>query len=319
METPRHYEDKILEMKTAVSSHLDNINIMASTYRQEGGTHASVFGLEANELARRCDIGHLPFLLLFPQACQNIRKCIDSLSLWLDEDAKYAEFIKHDVQELEIKKMAQNKILRDVQQKAVRLEKHINTLDRDIKTLHAEIHKVKHREVKLDQEIHKLSQDIKMINFDIDTKKEEIETIKHNIKTGKPGNLNEQYEQNIMDIGKLTLQIPEIEQQIEQVQEKKRFILEKRFALRRKKEERQRLKATYQDALGDVAREQRRENDQIRSLAQLKHIYICRTSQGVMKKIFQNSPIEARSRASKSSPARLRLRSKWNCFELYIS
>ncbi len=69
LETVYHYDLKIKDFREAIDMHIDNIFKMGESYRGSGLVVKS-FGFTTNELARKCSCGDLPFLLMFPEACQ---------------------------------------------------------------------------------------------------------------------------------------------------------------------------------------------------------------------------------------------------------
>ncbi len=265
-----------------------------------------MFGLTSNELARRCDIGDLPFLLAVPEATENIRNARKALVMWLQAEQQYSDFIKNDIIELDKKKGAQSRIYRDTQKHAVHLEKGIEYTERDIKILKEEIKKVKNRECAFDKEIFKLKEDIRFIEMDIEMKEQEREDWKQKMIKAENAkavaSCEEQMDEITVSIAKLTVSIPSYKKQIEQITSKKKVITDKKDLVERKTSAVNTYKEELKKAKEEVESSKKHMERIANCLEQLKEIHLCRTSPDVTKKIFFDVPVEAKIIGKRFSP-----------------
>ena len=135
MESAHHYEIRRRDTQAAIDIHVNNITAMADSYKGQEGLQVSMFGITSNDLARQCGVGDLPFLLMFPEACQNIRSIVLALSKWVKDDEQYVTFLRNDIAELGKKYHVQKHLERDIRAKAVHWQKGIEQNKKDIKQL----------------------------------------------------------------------------------------------------------------------------------------------------------------------------------------
>ncbi len=141
LETACHYELKIKDFKDAIDMHIDNIFKMADSYKGSGLVVKS-FGFTTNQLARKCSCGDLPFVLMFPEACQNIQNACSGLEKWIEEDTYYADYIKRDIADLELKHTRLVNVIRELHARFIHAQHrhktvkcHINELEYDLKKI----------------------------------------------------------------------------------------------------------------------------------------------------------------------------------------
>ena len=235
IETAHHYELKRLDYANTARRQMDEIFVLAKAYRSEEGVTKSMFGLSANELARRCDCGSLPFLLVFPECCQKIMSACLVIRRWVQEDSEYVDYIKKDIIDLERKKDIQSRLVRDVQQRQVQANHKVKWLKREVRDLEDQLEKVKEREASVEQDIKRMEDEIKFTQMDIEAKEGEKEALRKNAGTiFDHSEVNERCERLSSGISKLLLHIPNVRRQIENVISGKKFIIHKRELLYKK-------------------------------------------------------------------------------------
>lgn len=295
IETAEHYDLKRLEYLEATREQMRDIEQLSKSYKSENGVTKSMFGLAANELARKCDSGSLPFFLVFPECCQKVTSACAIIRKWLQEDSEYVDYIKKDISDLEKKKELQSKLDRDTQQKRVQVNHKLKSLKRDVSDLEDQLEKVKEREASVEQDIKRMEDEIKFTEMDIEAKEGEKEALRKNAGTiFDYAEVNERCERLSSEIAKLKLHIPNVRRMIENVITGKKFIIEKRDLLAKKKEQ-----VLHYGKLADAANQESfREEQELKRievcLGQLKEIFLYRTSPDMMKKIFYNMPAEAK-------------------------
>lgn len=113
LDTAVNYERQRKEFSQAINFNLDDITNMAEQFETKG-MRTQELGFVARDLAERCKATHAPFLVIIPQAFENLRHAVSGMRKWLDADDGYSEFIKFDIDEMEIKRDNQEKLVRDM-------------------------------------------------------------------------------------------------------------------------------------------------------------------------------------------------------------
>lgn len=115
LETAHTYETQRKNYLKSIAGSLNNISKIAESFRKKE-IHVSEMSSYAVELARKTESQSLGFLLLFPEACENVRAACTTLLQWIDFDGNYPEFIANDIKDLENKKGETLKNVRSTEQ-----------------------------------------------------------------------------------------------------------------------------------------------------------------------------------------------------------
>ena len=292
MESAYHYEAKAKEFKEAIQIHIGNIKDMGESYRCKKGLGVRHFGLYVNEIARRNDVGLLPFLLAIPQACENIRNCCRAIIKWIETDEQYALFISHDIADLEKKKESEKVKIKTLHEELYLVEHKIKTSKHNMELLKDEISKLRPKEVKLTEELTMAEKNLKFLEMDLNNlKKQQVE-----IRKSASSELTE-YSQIAEEILLLQLEkIPAAKAQVENAEHRIKWLVQKR-------ENNDTLKKEYRSSkqrmieLNTLISKHSEELNRINKyLKELKRILANKTSQESMKKIFHEMPVQIRNR-----------------------
>ena len=169
LDTAVNYERQRKELFNAVIFNLDDIVNMAEQFETKG-MRVQELGFIARDLAERCQASHVPFLVIIPQAFENLRNAVQGLRKWLDADDGYADFITYDIVELESKRDAQEKVIRDFQVKCSNCEHRLKTAKRYLTDITNEVNSFHNRELLLTKERDTTVTENKDVLFDIDIK-----------------------------------------------------------------------------------------------------------------------------------------------------
>ena len=290
VETAFHYEMKRREIERVINMHMKNITNMGTAYRSKRGLNVKMFGFSTNELARRCDVGDLPMLLVFPEACANIQHACAAVEKWVKADQEYAEFLKMDIMDLESKKDRQLRIVRDGKQTLYQTEHRIKNIAKEIQDLEQDIARLKHRDKQLSNEIDKLKKSKHNMNLDIEIKEQQREEIRAQtpINYDKINTIADQ-------IATLRSQLPDMDRKIDYVRNKMALLTDRKQSMESKEKELSDKKKEVKQQR-KTAEESEAELKRIdEAIAQLKEIYSRKTSNDVTKKIFHDLPVEPRN------------------------
>jgi hypothetical protein len=289
METANHYEKKQNELKDAILSHLRNITYMSRMYYDKG-TPVKVFGLAVNEIARRCDCGDMPFLLVFPQCCQNVRNVCQGILKWTESDEEYASFIACDI--IEMEKLRKEKLarMREEQHKHFVTDHKLKQIRREVKELETELDKLTSREKENLKVIKQLEGEINMMSLDIEMLEDQRDVIKEVQQSDRQSDHPKQLHKIASDISELRYRIPSTKKEIDGVKNKIAFIIDKRQLYESKTKEMKRLKhdVTYTKMAAIVSET---EMDRISNCLEiLKYIHLQKTCPASTRNIFYNIP-----------------------------
>lgn len=112
VETAMHYETQIRSWKGVVRENLQKINTLIIHFRNRG-IHHSMFTSPVATYCQRNECEIVPFLLLFAEACTNVRTVLSVMTQWLKSDENYNVFLQNDVIDLERQKEEQVKAVRE--------------------------------------------------------------------------------------------------------------------------------------------------------------------------------------------------------------
>ena len=293
METAFHYHLKQKEYREAINVHLSNITSMASAYRDEAGLNVKHFGLSTNELARRCDCGDLPFLLVFPEAIQNILMACQAIYTWLKDDIAYIDLIKYDVEKVKEKRDGVAESFKRNKTEHALMDRRIRNTRKELSQLETELEELKPREKQVKKEVKFLRKEIRNKELDIELLQQKRSLLEGDAKFGNIH--SKECEQIAANILQSRYAIPEIQKQVDIVHARANFITQKKETLEEKKKSLSAWEAEYDLQKNKLVLEEKNLKRLDKCVAQVKDIYQKKTSPDLAKKIFHNMPVEARN------------------------
>ena len=293
LESAQHYERKRKDTQEALDTHALNIAGMAAAYQTAEGLQVKMFGIASNDLARRRGVGDLPFLLMFPEACQDIRLIVTALQNWVQLDERYVTFLRNDVSRLQERRQTQIQQERDNTDRLAHWQRGIDLNKKQIKDMKTELIKMRHKEKIINDEIDNLEKEIRFIHLDIEAKNIEKDQCRTPLvdQKGQKLEVNDQADQLTLEIAKLRFSIPGIEKQIELQKLKKKNITEKNELVAQKTKEIEEMKVNLAKEM-TIKEQHEKELKRIDfSLQCLHKIILRRTASDITKRIFHNLPI----------------------------
>ncbi|KAK2147802.1 hypothetical protein LSH36_535g03018 [Paralvinella palmiformis] len=301
LETAIHYEEKRHELKDAILSHLRNITYMSRMYYDKG-TPVKVFGLAINELARRRDCGDLPFLLIFPQCCQNIRNACHGIRKWIESDEQYAAFLACDVADLDQKRAEQLRRMRDAQHSHYVVEHRLKRVAGELGELTGELERLKERELDNEKQVQQLEAAVQLMALEVETLEEQREEIRN----------KEQPDANRLGtiasrISRLRYSIPAKNGEISDVKAKTSFIADKRELHASKLKQFAQLQHDVTYTKMAAAIEEVEMDCIVRCLERLRYIYLRKISPASTRHIFHNTTPKVKVHVDKVKPTQGRI------------
>ena len=311
LETAYSYENKRKELSESIKNNIDRIADIIVTYRK-GGLSLKMLGMHANDLARKCDCYDAPILFIFPDVCQSVRDACANIIRWVELDSQYALFLYNDLVEIQRKREAHFRKVRDLRERRCQLDHRIKKIHRDIDELVKQFERFRNRERDIRDDVNKLRLKIEDLETELEAKEREIKALrmaaryqtaeKESTKSGSPN--NEAVEDVAAEISKLRINISTFTRQIESCNNKLKLVDDKKEKIARKKSTLirfQKLSLTQETELILAEHELARLE---RCYSQLKDIHTFRVSPDITKKIFHNIPINpTRCGVAKVTPA----------------
>ena len=291
LDTVDNYERLRHECRRVVDFNLEYISKMMTCFRTKG-LDMPMFSLPSKEIARRTDCTHIPILLVFPEACENINNSLQAILRWLKADEDYADYIKQDILDLEKTIELQLKIVRGGQQNVFHLEYQVKHSKREIDYLEKELMKLTNRQKEFRKEETAIVRAMREAESDIDFKLYQQDELKQ-----KALNLETSFAADIQKLAEevsyiRTDLLPNLRYKMEAFQEKKAWLVDKTSRLKQYRHDLD----SYQTELAKGLEEKRaaeKDLEKMKSgLQKLKDILIYKTSPSAMKKIYLNMPIE---------------------------
>ncbi|XP_052248504.1 uncharacterized protein LOC127856398 isoform X2 [Dreissena polymorpha] len=297
LETAVNYERQRKEFSQAIHFNLDDIVNMAEQFETKG-MRVHELGFVARNLAEKCNATHAPFLVIIPQAFENLKNAVAGIRRWLDADEVYADFIKYDIDELEKKRETQEKDTREMQVKCSNSDHKVKTAKRLLADITAEVKSFENRETILMKERIDAQAQIKDVVDLVEIKTFRREEVKHRSEemTGYELENFKLLEREIVDLNDRK---PVLVKKLDDINRKLDMIAERRETMNKREQEVSNAKSEVKKVKRDF-RQREVELERLDfNLGRLKEILRYKTSPEVLKKIFHGMPLTARHVANK--------------------
>ena len=292
LDTAINYERQRNEFAQAIQFNIDDITDMAEKFETTGLRLADL-GFIARDLAEKYECMHAPFLVIIPQAFENVKNAINGIRKWVEADEGYADFIHYDIVDLEQKKEIQEKKCREIQTKCSNCDHKIKTLKRELADCTEDINRFQNREKSLKKEKQALIEENKDVLFDLDIKQFRKEELKPNLEEFTNSEL-EAYKQLEREIAILSEKRPMIDKKLEDINKKLKLIQERKEAKVRKEKQISEARTETRSTKKEW-RKTEVELERINAcLSRLREIHRYKTTPEILKKIFHNMPLTAR-------------------------
>lgn len=288
LETVANYEKQRQDLSLAIRLNIQNIGLMIFKF-EKSGLFIYQFSLYAEELGASCRCAHVPFLLIFPAACENIRNCCLGIMKWLQADENYAKFLTNDILERNTKSKTVMERIKQMQETVAITRSRQKSNERESKSLSCEWEKISNREKHLTKdefELKAIQQGLKM----------EIDKVYFQrlglLKTKDDLHKSELMKERKKRENDLTERKLDVDKQLIQMRKKLDIICDLKQRIKQKEMQSTELKRTLSRALSEIEELQSKERLLEEELHKLKEIYALKKSMDTLKKIFHRLPIE---------------------------
>ena len=292
LDTAFNYERQRHEFLKGIKFNIDDITDMAEKF-ETTGLRVADLGFVARDLAEKNECVHTPFLVIIPQAFENLKNALNDMRKWVKADEGYADFINFDIIDLEKRKEVQEKKVRDVQVKCSNCDHKIKTLQRELGDCIDDVNRFHNREKALKVEKQDLINENKDVLFDLDIKQFRKDELKPMLEELNRSEL-EKYKQLEREIAVLSEKRPTIDKKLDDINKKLKIIQDRKEGKSRKEKQLSEARAEARTTKKEWRRTEVELERIDACLSRLKEIHRYKTTPEILKKIFHNMPLTAR-------------------------
>lgn len=296
METVIAYQRQINDFKETVRKYLENIQTMVSMFHADGLQFVHFRDSDVAGIGYKAECTHAAYLLIFPEACENIRLALKALLKWVEEDKTYAGFVRVDMSDLEKQKIGRAKHLRDVQQRSFQLDFKVKACKKLLSDMYEEFEKLKDKECHFVEEEKQLMDEHREIALDLELKALRKDNLKREATRLSSREFNEKNERLIFETSALKDRLQVLTRRLDEMRTKTKWLTTKRELRKAKEMEVGKLKKELKLVKKEVRIAEVELNRVDTCLNKLKQIYIFKTSPDVLKKIFHNIPLDTKKK-----------------------
>jgi hypothetical protein len=235
LETAQHYEMNRRELSDTILTKTAGVVEMMQNFTTDGIDLAS-FSLNTKEMARRCDCATIPFVLMFPEACEKIRVACKAIRRWLEADEQYPSFIKNDVDDLEKKQAFHSRLVRESQERIFQLEYRLRHIKKELSETEMELDKLMKRNASLQDHEARVLAEYSSMKLELEIKNVRKAELRNNAANMRPGEYNETNDRLINEINALKERMNAAYKSVESIQLKMKWIEERRERVQAVKE-----------------------------------------------------------------------------------
>ena len=294
VETASHYETQIRSWRQTIRDNLGNIHTLITQFKNRG-IHFSMFSSPVATYCQRNECELVPFLLLFAEACTNIRTALSIMTQWIKCDENYALFLQNDVRDLERQKEEQIKAVRESREKFHSATFKVNQAEIEYTKMLSDLENLKEKGTANQIEEMYLVGRLNEIESDMEFKEGRRETLTAKADEIDPDSLAITFGHLEEEIRFLKNQLPSLKRQLAAAQYRREWMNEKREQLERIEKEIVHLNSEAKSA-DNIRLRREAEFETIENTLDLaRKLLLLKNSSDSVDKIFYGIPITARN------------------------
>lgn len=294
VETASHFETQIRSWRKTIRENLVNIHSLIMKFKGRG-IHYSMFSSPVATFCQRNECELVPFLLLFAEACTNIRTALSIITQWIKCDENYAVFLQNDVRDLEHQKEEHVKAMREAREKYHSATFKVNQAEVEYTKLLADFENIKEKGAANEIEEMFLISRLNELESDMEFKEGRREELKRKADEIDPDalvitldNLNE-------EIRFLKDKLPGIRRQLATAKHRREWMCEKHLQVEKAETEIVQLQSDVREA-ENTKKQREAEFETIDNTLDLaRKLLLLKNSSDSVEKIFYGIPITARN------------------------
>ncbi|XP_069124796.1 chromosome partition protein Smc-like isoform X3 [Argopecten irradians] len=295
LETASHYEEQLRTWQKSIRGSLERVHKLQRDFKN-GMIHFSMFTPPVTTFCKRNECENVPFILIFADACTNIRAVMSVLKTWLQADENYPVFLRNDIDDMEKHKEDKVKLMRESKQRYHAVTYKLNQSEMEYEKAASEVDNMKEKEEALQIEADYLINLNAELQSELEFKVFRRDELKKNMADVSPESFNETFDMLTDEIRFVKDRLPLVKRQLAAAQFKLEWMTEKKACVAKIEKELQQLRRDANDV--DHGRQQREDDVEklIKALELARRIHRYKTSTDVAEKIYFCLPIEHRQR-----------------------
>ena len=297
LETANLYEGQRQKYITTIGGNIGHVYDMINRFQTNNGLrlHAD-FGPYSLDLARRGGCANIPFLLIFPEAVDNIRMALTTMKSWLADDARYAGYMENDARDLIKRTEASEKEIRDLKSQYHRDLFRTKQAEEEGRKLKNVLEKLQNREDQLMVEEEMLAMETSEMSTELDTAEHRRKGLmKMHLANPKNDVTLEQLTKVTENLNDLKSRLPIAEQRLVVVRGKLKAIEEKKLEFQEKQQQVKSLETETETVAKQIAETEVEHDVDAHALEIVRKIILYKWSADVVRKVFFDQPIQPNS------------------------
>ncbi|XP_060559408.1 uncharacterized protein LOC132719623 isoform X2 [Ruditapes philippinarum] len=298
VETALHYETQIRTWKRVIRETLGKINELMVHFKNRG-IHHTMFTSTVATFCQRNECEIVPFLLLFAEACTNIRTVLSIMVQWLKSDENYSVFLHNDVTDLERQKEEQTKVMREAREHYHSAMYKVNQAETEYAKLLHELEHLQEKEEANEIEETFLINKCNELELDMEFKEGRRDDLRNKPLDADIESLAITWDNLNEEIRILKENLPGFKRQLATVQHRREWMTERKHHLEKMEKEITLLKRDGKVAVKDKCKREAEFETIEKTLEVSRRLLLHKTSNDSVSKIFYDLPITARHNKGK--------------------
>ncbi|XP_046557420.1 LOW QUALITY PROTEIN: uncharacterized protein LOC124266663 [Haliotis rubra] len=294
LETSAHYQEQIQSWSTNIELSLTNAKEVYRRFKGKGITTSHLTPPVENFVSKH-NLHKVLFLVIFADACTNIRNALSLMTSWLKTDETYSGFLKIDIIDLDTLKEEKIKALRESRSKYHSLTFRLSQSELECSKAETEVMNLRERRDNHLREEEHLEKQVNDTELEIEFKEYRRESFKVVLDDSHPDVSAETYDVLTEDLKNLKERLPGLQRQLATVRYKLKWVEEKTHQQEKIEEEIQLIQKELREAGEERGRKEKEYLEVEKSLKLARRILLCKTSNDAVEKIYYSIPVHARN------------------------
>jgi len=299
LETAAHFEEQISSWKRNIRISLDRVQKLQREFK-ERMVHYSMFTPPVATFCKKNECEPVPFVLIFADACTNVRAAMTVMTSWLQADENYPIFLRNDIEDMERRREEKIKLLRESKQKYHSSLYKLNQAEIEHKKAIGETKVMTEKEHSLKTEVEHLFNFIYEQQIELEVKEFRRDDLKK--KKSEIHHHNDEYETLTDEIRFVKDRMPETKRHLAAAQLKLEWMNEKKAHMAKIEKEMKHHTKALREAERETKEREEDYNKLEKALELSRKIHRYKTSPDIATKIYMKLPVRPHGQAISIGP-----------------
>lgn len=293
LETAAHYEEQRNNWISTIKNSLNRVKKLQKDFK-ERMIHYTMFTPPVAAFCQKNECEQVPFLLLFADACTNIRAAMTVMNTWLQADENYPIFLRNDIDNMEQLKEEKIKLMRAAKTKYHSATYKLTQTEVEYDKAIFEVESVKEKEEALTIEADYLRNLQNELRMELEIKEFRKDELKKKQSEFTPENYYEVFDMLTEEARFVKERMPLIKRQLAAAEHKLEWMHEKKVHLQKIEKEISQLKKEMEETSNEREIREVEYKRVEKGLEVARKIYMFKTSSDYAEKIYFSLPIGPR-------------------------